>query len=632
MRVGTSVVAAIIALTISVGASAAIVPADPSKAALNALVDRYVGWRGGAAFQNLTSIHFEGELDTAGLQGLAAHWSSPLGSRDENTLGGVLRVSVTTAAGAWTTGPSGQVFAVPPGTTGSPDHSQAFESGHDMRGGEGTDAALAGTETLDGRTWTVLRTTYADGDRCEALLDQDTGELAVLRCTTRGQSRSTRFRDWRVVDGVRVPFDQTQISQARGPVRLKITQIELGKSPDPKLFLRPPDPHLASFQPFTHETGWIDFDVSSGELRLPVMVNGQSVEAILDSGAEQSFLDSELVAQLGLASKGDFQLNGSSAVGRAGVVTGLTLQVGGLTLNAVAAATSDMTGFAKALGHPVSLILGDETFDELIVDIDYPNHRLAFRRSDQFKAPPGAQVVPLKRDGAQRLIEVRIEGGKPAWLAVDSGDNSTLDLKPAFVAAAKLREGRPTRAWTATGLGGGETSAVLVTAHTVELADVSLSDVPIELVDAWPGATYSSLVDGRLGGGILSRFRTIFDWPHERLYLIPTTATKAPFTKDRLGVTGNWEGSEFVITAIEPQSVAAKEGLAVGQRILTVNGQPASAAWPFGEGAPGTVLQLLIRKDSTNQIETKSADGTPPVTTQTHIVIAPTRVTLADYY
>ena len=45
--------------------------------------------------------------------------------------------------------------------------------------------------------------------------------------------------------------------------------------------------------------------------------------------------------------------------------------------------------------------------------------------------------------------------------------------------------------------------------------------VPALFSDTWPSASYTDRVEGLLGLGLLSHFRVIVDWPHDRLFLIP---------------------------------------------------------------------------------------------------------------
>ena len=81
--------------------------------------------------------------------------------------------------------------------------------------------------------------------------------------------------------------------------------------------------------------------------------------------------------------------------------------------------------------------------------------------------------------------------------------------------------------------------------------------------------------NGSIGAGILKRFVTVFDLPHERLYLKRTGMLKQPFNYDKTGIIIVAEGENydtFRITGIIAKTPGEKSGLKKNDVILAING------------------------------------------------------------
>jgi predicted aspartyl protease len=159
-----------------------------------------------------------------------------------------------------------------------------------------------------------------------------------------------------------------------------------------------------------------------------------------------------------------------------------------------------------------------------VVDIDFPNHQVAFRDPTAFKPPRGAIAVTLMRDGDTRLAPLSLNGGPPALFIMDTGFSDNLRIAPALAERQNLMAGQAGRPITI-GAIGGDAKGVIGEIPSVELGGISFPNVSAIFSDTWPSATYTNRVDGLLGLGLLARFRVIVDWPHDRLFLIPSPAT-----------------------------------------------------------------------------------------------------------
>jgi hypothetical protein len=210
-------------------------------------------------------------------------------------------------------------------------------------------------------------------------------------------------------------------------------------------------------------------------------------------------------------------------MGAAGVVPGVDLEVGGLSLSGLTVASLDLKSIAVRSGEPWSAILGDEVFNETVVDLDFPNRQVAFRDPASFRPPRGAITVALARDGDTRLAPLSLDDGPPALFIMDTGFSDNLRIAPVLAQRQNLMSGQAGRP-IMIGAIGGDAKGVIGDIASVKLGGLSFANVSAVFSDTWPSATYTDRVGGLLGLGLLSRFRVIVDWPHDRLYLIPAPA------------------------------------------------------------------------------------------------------------
>jgi len=216
-------------------ASEAPPPIDASQS-VRAIVAKYVEFRG-PAYPQLQTIHERFYVETQLGRQSGGVWMDRDGRvRREINAGGVREVSVATPDGAWRTD----------GASGSKDDPGAAERarryallsfGDALTGRGGATVTLGGVAQVMDKTWSVLRVSFGDADTYDVLVDPSNGLLCCYRITEGGQTRLELFGEWRLVDGVRMPF--AQLTRTAGDVQSEIGMIELNRPLEPALFQRP---------------------------------------------------------------------------------------------------------------------------------------------------------------------------------------------------------------------------------------------------------------------------------------------------------------------------------------------------------------------------------------------------------
>ena len=345
------------------------------------------------------------------------------------------------------------------------------------------------------------------------------------------------------------------------------------------------------FKGSASSSGWIDFmPLTNFGIYLPVKINGRDAMALLYGGP--SNIDKDFVESVGLAAKKE----GASPV------NGIQIQLGDLSLQNAGAKADDLQkqGYdAKILGQPVLFRLGEEVFNQVVVDVDYAHHRVAFRDPRTVTKPADAIEVPLMELDGERVLPLSIDGAAPAQFELELGNViGPLMVTPAYAARQKLIEGRPTSQRLS-----GRYSETVVSVDHLSFAGIDFAQVPIALIPDTELPPPS--ITGGVGLPLLAKFRLIIDYPHSRLYAIPNSGTATTsIEKDRIGLVLNKKITNgFSVAFVSPNSPAEAAGFKKGDKISLIDGKPFEA-WPTQ-----AIIKFQMADSGTIHILTM-ADGT----------------------
>lgn len=571
--------------------------ADPAADALA----RYVAWRGGAPFAKAEGLAVRGTLDNGRFQGTLDRRIEP-GRLSEHVVVGSadMRRALIDDHG-WTVTLSGQVEDA--GEAAAQEAARrrlsAFDDAFDGRHGA---VVLAPDETLDGKTVQVLRVAFTTGGAYELLLDPASGALLADRMTEEGVPTTTRYSDWRMVEGVRMAFRQVQ--QAEGePLALTtvLTAVDIDPAPDAAAFARPESRRIYSFPQGRAATTPLSFELFLGtRIVIPAEVNGAETPVMLDSGAEVSVLDKAYAEKLGIKPTGVVSAVGTGGRDVAELASGVTLKLGEVELKDLTVAIMDLSPIAAGVGRPLPAILGKEVLNVLTVQLDFAGKTITFHDPAAYQAPAGAVAVPVSNVGGLHAIPVSIEGEAPVLMHFDLGNGQPMLVYPNYWKPHAMLAGRPVSKSLSGGVGGARARTV-ATVKSVSLGGVEVRDIPAVFGDEDNSVFNVGHTSGNVGMPLLSRFGLTTDYARGRLLLTPRPdAVAAPFVKDRAGALARPAEGGLSIALVAPGSPAQAAGLKAGQVITALNGRPASELGvagytPLRTGPAGSVLTLTLQ-------------------------------------
>jgi hypothetical protein len=576
---------------------------------VDSLVERYIAWRGGSAFERLRSIFTVAEVDMDGLKGLTREWRERAGrTRDEVDLGVTKGLSVRTLTSGWN---KDEALVSPVSHYDVQDARRevATEFGSALRGGGGATLERLADEEFDDRRYAVLRIHFGDADFYDLILDPASGALHANRIRQDGRARFTRLSDWRFVDGVRMPFLREEYrSNGKLSATIRVHSVSLNGRFADSLFAKPRSERTLTFASGVRSTGPIRYNPFTGtRIYIPAKVNGTPVEVLLDSGADNIVLDRGFAERIGKKIVGSAHATGSGGEQDAGLANDVNVQIGNMTLHAPTVGVIDLASVGKRIGIPLPVVIGKEIFLQSIVDIDPSGPTIAFHDPAGFVPPPGASIVPLEPLGSLRVVPVSVEGLPDAPMIFDLGNGGYMSLTPAYWQSHHLLDGRRSSTRSSGAVGGEQINRV-ATLRTVRFAGVTFHDVPTEFTA--PNIEIDSDREaGNVGMPLLGRFRMMIDFQNNRMFVIPIADRIAkPFERDRAGLRAVQDADRLVVRHVSIGSPAAAAGWKEGDTIVAIDGQrigPDFASSQLSKWATrpkGTVVTLTLADRTTRKL------------------------------
>jgi hypothetical protein len=309
---------------------------------------------------------------------------------------------------------------------------------------------------------------------------------------------------------------------------------------------------------------------------------------ILDSGCRgTSILAFDAADRLGVArtqgETGDVGAGSGTKVQLAQARDPLFLEALGETLTVGEPIVMTLGHVAKLEGQQVDGLLGGDFFARHVITLDYARNDIALEDPATYTPPAGAIVIPVDLDTGWPVARgsVTTADGRtlPCNFLVDTGVRFTLALFRPFCERNELR-GSGTLKGAVVGYGVGGASRGDVSRMTaLSLGGFEVRKPVVIYSRDTTGVFAMDGPDGIIGGELLKRARTTFDYPHGRLVLEPYKTAETAFEFDMSGLflTTDPPAYEAIrVLAINPGTPAAAADLRVGDQIVSIDGKALS--------------------------------------------------------
>ena len=341
----------------------------------------------------------------------------------------------------------------------------------------------------------------------------------------------------------------------------------------------------------------IPIELADGKILVPVMLNGQPIQVMLDSGAEFYGIDAEAAERVGLKADG----RRMTARGVQHVVHGRfgearSLVIGGADLGATPMLVVDYGDLLQGADRRIEAGLGGAFFRRFVVELDLAAETMRLHERKTFNPPAApAVLVSLIEIGGSMTAPVGVGDGGTVLAVVDTGSDPPLIVSPQPASRLGLLSGRPVSTAPLGGIGG-RSIARITSAPRITLGGATFEDVPVQIPMRRTG------LDANLGLGLLSRFHLWLDFGGRRMWLAPQGEAK-PFRRDLVGFYGVIDGDALRVTHVAPGGPAATAGFHPGETIASINGEVASVANQTLKDTPaGVALTFKLANGKSRQL------------------------------
>jgi hypothetical protein len=332
----------------------------------------------------------------------------------------------------------------------------------------------------------------------------------------------------------------------------------------------------------------IPFELVNRHVMLKVRVNNsRPLWFVLDTGSKFAIVDLDRAKELGLNLGGEVRTHGAGPESPIGAF----LKDSSFTI-------PELTGFsqpvilalpirrlASRFGQDFDGILGSEFIKEFVLELDYQARLIKLHNKTGFTYSGPGESIPIKLNSSGHPIieaEVTPMGSEPVKgkFVLDIGSGGALALYSPFVAEHHLLGPNVKTIKAIGGAGaGGEITGRIGRVSELKIGKFQISS-PITLFsEDKAGAMASSALLGNIGAQVMSKFRLLFDYGHERIIFEPNATFAEPFNRAFSGLAVQAEGKDYQIFRIKDvleNSPGSEAGLQKDDIITAIDGESAA--------------------------------------------------------
>jgi hypothetical protein len=329
----------------------------------------------------------------------------------------------------------------------------------------------------------------------------------------------------------------------------------------------------------------IPFELHSNLIVIPVVVNdGEELKFILDTGVRNAILTNSIYVE-GLPSANDrlISLLGAGNAGQisAYVSSNISIDLPGVSAdgNAMLILKEDYLMLESYLGTRIHGILGYEIFSRFVVEIDYINRVIILHKPEHFRPRRSYAAIPITIEDTKPYIKTQYKVNDTTHitlkLMVDTGASHSLLLNTSSCPDIQVPE-KHLSGYLGRGLSGdiyghlGRIEELKINKYKLDGVIASFPEHN-ELVAEFTGRVNSN---GNIGGAILKRFKVIFDYANDMMYIKKNRLFRKNFEYNMSGMDLIAIGpllETYVVSKVTKGSPAYKAGMLEGDVVLSVN-------------------------------------------------------------
>ena len=312
----------------------------------------------------------------------------------------------------------------------------------------------------------------------------------------------------------------------------------------------------------------IRFELINNVILIPVEVNGLELTFLLDTGVSKpivfnflkaadslQILNAEKIKVRGLGNGNDLEALRSSHN---------TFKIGEAVNSdqAFYAVFDPELNFAPKIGIPIDGIIGYDFFKDFIVEINYNRKFIKIKKPSEYnlRTCRRCQVLELNLENNRPYVLSYVDIGAnkniPVNLLLDSGNSDALWLFEEKVNNIQLKQ-KSFIDYLGTGLNGSvygrrsKIKKITLGTFDIEQPTVAFPDtLSVNFMRSYEGR------NGSLGGEILKRFNSVFDYSNSRLMLKPNSYYKDKFSYNKSGILVENSGVRMVMELNAKQNSA----------------------------------------------------------------------------
>jgi outer membrane lipoprotein-sorting protein len=525
---------------------------------------------------NVKTLYTEATIKVGGLKGkLRVWWSEPDRMRQEADFSIFKQLIVTDGKAFWLKDQNGKVRELVGYEREKLLQELYFEAfAYLFPERDKGEKKLVGEKEQDGKKYFIVEITPEGGEPRKLFINSSNYLIDEYQEPADEETVTVFLSDYRSVDGIMTPFKLHQTTgKPQYDTYIEYEEILVNPSLNDTLFVKPRE-EGKDFR-FAISAGYtkIPFELVNNHIYLKTkMNNSPPLSFLLDTGAGANCLDLSKAQELGMQTVGRVEAKGVGGSSDASFFKVDSIVVGDLTLLDQNMAAIQLSLLGRFDGRQIDGILGYDLFCRFVVEIDYANQTLTIWEPDSFTYSGPGEGIDILIEGNTPQLTGKIDGEQVADFRIDTGSRNSLDLHAPFVREHELLKKYPKYVDAPAGFGvGGATKGVIGRIKSLQIGNFTIPSPVTGFSLADQGAFATTKSAGNIGGGLLRRFKVIFDYSHNQMILEKNENFYLP---DRYNMSGLFlmeeEGKIRVYTVLK-NSPADGANIKASDQILTIN-------------------------------------------------------------